>query len=91
MVDAWEVYPQNPQERLTYDNVFAVLVGLRATMNGLEWMESEFEIHVETQAGRVKVGTGMIGVNGPALSGEGGVERCFETGAVGVVAAQLTA
>ncbi|MDI1491236.1 MAG: hypothetical protein OHK93_002443 [Ramalina farinacea] len=91
VVDAWEVHPQNPQARLTYDNVFAVLVGLRVTMNGLEYMESEFEIHVETQAGRVRVGTGMIGVNGPGLGVEGGVEGCFEAGAVGISEVQLTA
>ena len=91
VVDAWEVYPHDPRERLRFVNVFAVLVGLRTTMNQLEWMESEFEIHVQTMAGGVKVGTGSVEVNGPGLGGEDGVESCGDMDAVGISEAQLTA
>lgn len=68
------MYQYDSPERLRYENAFAVLVGLGATMGGLEWMESEFEINVQTEAGRVKVGTGTVGVNGPGLSGDGRLE-----------------
>ena len=83
VVDAWELWPPATQERLRYENVFAVLVGLRATMNQLEWIESDFEIHVTTAVGSVRVGTGTIGVDR--------VESCFGAGAVSISGAELTA